>query len=116
MNREQYFDEVLQITQEQSKVLEQKDIDNFNALLERREEVIKCINEEMSTPLVEKEIEIIHKVTELDRMHAEMISKLYDALQQEVRQFRRQSKTALSYETGYNPFQESGYYFDKRER
>ena len=116
MDRDSYFERVLEITKMQTKALEEENIDEFNILMDERQKLIDEINEVMDLPLNNKQEAIIKEVQLFDMKHKEVINKLLLQLQEEARKFRMQRNSVMSYEIGYNLFQEGGYYFDKKER
>ena len=116
MDRKICFQKVLEITKKQTEILERKDINEFVALLEKRQGMIDEINGLMDKSLEQEEMEIIKQIQNMDKQHKQLIEKLYSDLQDEVKKFRMQSKYVLSYETEGTLAQMGGYYFDKKER
>ena len=122
--KQQLIEKLLELTKEQSKALQEENIEAFGELLNTRQQVMDSITElEATHPEIkqEKHQELVKElialdaqnVTEYKRQFEEVKQKLQDT-RREISQMRQRQQVSSVYNNPYDLSQEEGIFFDKK--
>ena len=117
MNRRKLIEELIALTKLQTVALEKEDIDEFNILLDKRQEVLEQIQvlyESGSETKDEKELVAILKA--LNEKNQIEFMRQHEEVKLKLREIRQMKKREEHYNNSYDISREEGVFFDKKER
>ncbi len=110
---------LLQLTLAQKQALEEDKIEEFEKLLQQREELIsqlKALNEKESLEWSAEEQQIIKVLQQTDEANSKLFFKEMAEAKNEIGKIRNQRKVTHLYNHPYSAAREEGIFFDKRGR
>ena len=119
MTKRELIEELVRLTQLQSKALTEDNVDGFMALLIKRQRILDQIGElHESQPETKEqhEEELVSILRTLDERNQIEFKKKFEEVKRELKEIRQMKNMENKYTNTYNTSWNEGVYFDKREK
>ncbi len=117
--KEKLIQALLQLTYAQKKALEQDEIEEFERLLQQRENLmsqLKALDERENLEWSEEEQQLIKVLQEADKVNSQLFYQQMEEAKIEIGKIRNQRKITNVYNHPYSTATEEGMFIDKRGR
>ncbi|WP_054739612.1 flagellar protein FliT [Cellulosilyticum ruminicola] len=119
MTKRELIEELLRLTQLQSKSLKDGNVDGFIALLDKRQIIldeIQKLHEEKTETKEQHEEDLVTMLKALDEENRVEFERQFEEVKTKLRQARQLKQREQHYNNPYDMSWEEGVFFDKKER